>query len=157
MPLKNNTNDIIKQLRKGGQKAIEAADEAIGREAGQVAVDAKKAAPKAFSLLTNSIQSKRVQLLHWQVFSGVQYAQFVEQGTKPSGNRKIGKNFHRSLQDWVKIKGIASGKQVPRVAYVIGKSIAKKGTEAQPFLEPSLDEKRMLSRIEKAIKNVIQT
>ncbi len=110
-----------------------------------------------------------------EVFSGMKYAVYVHEGTKP--------HFPpiEPIMNWVKKKGIgqqfsiktkrafgkqrrkvktASGysnstysKEIRSVAYAIAKSISKKGTKAVPFLKLGLAQ--ALPKIEREIRGFV--
>lgn len=62
----------------------------------------------------------------------------VNYGRKSGGKQPPSKK----LEAWVSAKGLASGNGIARVAYVIARSIAKKGTKGVHFQSGSLNDKR---------------
>ncbi|MCB1788329.1 MAG: hypothetical protein KDJ33_18885 [Gammaproteobacteria bacterium] len=109
----------------------------VRRGIGVIARDARRLAPKAFSTLTNSIIATLVDPLAGEVAPGVDYARMVEEGTGPGGQPPL-----QSLVDWIRVKGIdpVNPEMDARdLAFVMARSIAARGTPAQPYLVPSLD------------------
>ena len=122
----------------------------------EVAAEAKKRAPKAFSTLTNSIKTRKVSADEVHVVAGVRYAMLVERGTPP-GSRSTGTGSQKQatyeLGKWATVKGILNGRTSREVAFLIWRKIQKSGTKANPFMSDSLETKR--SRINQVIKDAI--
>jgi len=113
---------------------------AIGRVVREMARDARRGAPKASSTLTNSISQRLPSPLSGEVFAGVDYARMVEEGTGRGGFPP-----RRTLLDWIRTRRIEprrAGMDDNALAYVIGRSIARKGTPAQPYMAPALEKNR---------------
>ena len=109
--------------------------DAIGRGAEEVAREAKRRAPKAFSTLTNSILPVKIDDLHWQVRTGTNYARSVEEGRAP------GRMPGAGLTEWVKFKTGLQGKELDRRTFIIARAIGRRGIKAQPYMQPALDAK----------------
>lgn len=109
-------------------------DGALSRGALEVAREARRRAPKAFSTLTNSIHATPVGDLHYQVAPGVNYAPWVE------GGRKAGKmpGVANGLREWVKLKTGLADKPLDRMTFVIARGIGRDGIKAQPFMAPAM-------------------
>lgn len=63
------------------------------------------------------------------------------------------------IRDWVQVKlGVTNPKKATSIAWAIAKTIAAKGTKAQPFLRESLEAllPEIPGRIERAIINAIE-
>jgi len=75
--------------------------------------------------------SKPISKWRLHVGSGLEYAEYVEYGTRP--------HFPplSAIADWAKAKRIPDDAVFP-----IARSISKKGTKAQPYLRPALDANR---------------
>lgn len=118
----------------------------IDRAAHEVAREARRRAPKAFSTLTNSINVHRGGLylrehqISRVIAPSVNYAAFVEGGTRP--HRPGPRN---GLAEWVKLKFGGSAKEQRDRTFLIGRAIAKRGTRAQPFMRPAAE--KMESRV----------
>jgi phage gpG-like protein len=92
--------------------------------------EAKARAPRDRSLLINSLnyRTTRDQAI---VGTAAEYAPHVEYGTRP--------HFPpiKAIREWA---GRVLGDE--GAAFPVARAIAKKGTKAQPFLRPALDENR---------------
>lgn len=144
-------------LRQSPQLLLRELRLALERSALEMARSAKRNAPKAHSILTNSINS-RVEVsphaVEATVFSGVDYARMVEDGTGPGGWP-----LPRALLRWIRVKRIR-----PRnpdmdqtdLAYAIARSIARFGTEPKPFMEPAFEQHKAqaIERIRQAVNRV---
>jgi len=60
------------------------------------------------------------------------------------------------IAQWVKRKGIATGKSIKSVAFLIARSIAKNGTKSSPFLAPAFNKhvQGLSTKLTKAINDV---
>ena len=89
---------------------------------------------------------------YWLVGSGVEHAVYVEEGRRPGRMPPP-----RSLLDWIKVARIR-----PRdphmsqedLAYVIARSIGRRGIPPRPFLERALERKR--SRLQQLLDQAVQ-
>lgn len=127
---------------------------AIERTVLEMARAAKRGAPKASSLLTNAINSVMVSPVEGLVFAGVDYARMVEDGTRGGDGRRLPPKDN--ILDWIKVRRIQPDDpdmSQEDLAYVIARSIARKGTPAQPFMGPAYEDNRAKAerRISKAI------
>lgn len=130
----------ISHARKGLGKMPDAVARAVEprlwRGAEEVARTAKINAPKAFSNLTNSIRADRIEPLHFQVSQGVNYGRAVEDGSAPHGVNS------EKLVPWVERVLGASGKEARDKAFLIARAIRRRGTPAQPHMQPAADSGR---------------
>lgn len=99
--------------------------------------------------LRQSIGHRQIDAFNYEVFVGTFYAPFIEFGTKskarvPAGLEDVAAQFRgqkgsgalsliEAIKGWVKRKGIASGKELDRVAFVIARSIYRNGISPRPF------------------------
>lgn len=125
---------------------------AIGRIVQDMAREARRRAPKAFSTLTQSIAAVQPSPFEGLVVAGVDYARAVEQGTGPSGRQPPVRN----ILDWLKVRRLVADDPAMTqedLAYVIARAIARKGTPAQPFMVPAFESNRARAeaRIDQAI------
>lgn len=132
--------------------------------------EAKRLAPVNEGRLREGI-SDETSNLRVRVGSDVDYAPYLEFGTKGFAAAYVGSlpadwqsfaneykgekggtfaDMLRSIKDWVRLKGIATGKDVDQAAYRIAKSILIKGIRPHPFLFPAFEHQK-----EKLIKNLI--
>ena len=123
----------------------------------QTAGEAKRLAPVNEGRLRQSINDVLTDL-RISVAANVNYAPYLEFGTKGFAAAYIGSlpadwqefasqykgagggtfaEMLRAIKDWVRLKGIASGKDVDQAAYRIAKSILIKGIRPHPFLYPA--------------------
>lgn len=99
--------------------------------------------------LLRSISYKKNGDLAYTVSANAFYAPFIEFGTKSKFNPYPGTEEYASqfkgakqggalklidaIKGWVKRKGIASGKEADKVAFLIARSIYQKGINPKPF------------------------
>jgi hypothetical protein len=105
-----------------------------------VARTAKEKAPKTQSTLTNSLRSRKLGELDYEVVAGAAHASYVELGTGPGGWPPP-----QALREWIRTKGVQprdSSLTEDELAFLIGRSIHRKGTPEQPFMRPALEEHR---------------
>ena len=115
-------------------------DQAVDRGANELAREAKRNAPKAHSHLVNSIRVQRDEDLARIVGPNMDYGPYVEQGSGPGG-----KPPRQSILDWIRVKGIQPNQPnmtQASLAFVISRSIARKGIEPQPYMTPAAEDSR---------------
>ncbi len=139
--MSHNMPGINAAMRRAPDILMQFVDRYLGRGAKEVERAAKNHAPKADSFLTNAIILHNLGLADYQISAGKPYAVYVEEG-RPPGKKPPPV---RMIEHWIKT---GSGVQPrnpdmdPRsLAYVISRSIAKKGIKPQPFMSQSLQEK----------------
>lgn len=108
-----------------------AVDRVLLRFTHELARQMKADAPKAHSLLANSIKPDRLTPFSWRVGPHVAYAEDVEEGTAPG--RFVDKT---AIRDWIKVKGLAKGQSLKSATFLIARKIEQQGTDAQPFVSP---------------------
>jgi hypothetical protein len=108
-------------------------DVKLARGAEEVARAGKGNAPKAFSNLVNSIRAERVGALHYQVAEGMNYGRAVEEGTRPHFPNPD------ALRPWVERVLGARGKEADDKAWMIARAISRRGTRAQPYMQPAAE------------------
>lgn len=146
MGLKVSINVDSTEARRAFSRApsvmVRHVERQMARGAAELAREMRARAPKAFSHLTNSINSAQVGTMHFRVAPGVRYAPFVEEGTRPGGAPSLG-----AMIRWLRVKRIGSAKypQARDLAYAIIRSIRARGTPAQPFAAPAAE--RMTPRL----------
>lgn len=136
----HNSEAVQKAVRQRPNQVMRALDRKLERGAHEVAREARRMAPKAFSQLTNAIHIFRHGRADFSIFAATNYAKAVEEGASGGGIPS-----HQSLLDWIKVKRITPRNpemDADDLAYVIGRSILAKGTPAQPFMQPALNSKR---------------
>lgn len=152
-----NNRAVGNALQQAIKSMPDVIDSAVQRAAIEVGRELKRAAPKAFSTLTNSIKEDRIKLMEWRVGPHVDYAQYVEEGT--SGGGKVP---FQAMLSWIKVKGIQPRNpewSLTDLAWVIQKSILAKGSRKQPFVQPVIDsgfaQQRLDQLVAKAAERVI--
>lgn len=109
----------------------------LDRAAQEVAREARAAAPKAFSTLVNSISVRNLEEFVRLVAPGVNYARYVEEGTKPGKmpNPEV-------LLPWLRFRTGAAGSELRNRAFLLARYIQRHGTKAQPYMKPTADKMR---------------
>ena len=119
--------------------------------------------------LLRSISYKKDAEMAYTVSANTFYAPFIEFGTKTKfkpypGTEEYAAQFKGATQGgalklidaikgWVKRKGIASGKELDRVAFLIARSIYKKGISPKPFFFKQIPIVRSL--LEKRVTQIL--
>jgi hypothetical protein len=138
MSLEINSDALYRALLEKPVQLERNMGTAIGRIVLEVARSARAKAPKAFSTLTHSIKSLLISNYEGIVAPGVGYAQVVEEGTRGGGMPPV-----QNILDWIKVKHITSiepNTSQRDLAFMIARSIAIKGTPAQLYMAPALEE-----------------
>lgn len=129
--------------------------------------EAVRAAPKADGTLHRNIQTGRLQQLLHQVNSRAAHGVFVERGTglqgpqrRASGKQNLSPQGRANIASWIARKGIQPrpGVSAERLSWLISRSIARKGTRPQPYLEPAntpANARRIADLVEKAMQRGI--
>lgn len=126
-------NQFDQQMKQWPAKTTEAGAWAVQRAAQVAAVEMRQEAPKAFSLLTQSIKVDQISPTVAWVGPHVTYAWWVEKGRRPGGKMPP----RSALLDWVRVKfQLADNRAARSLAWVIARKIQQKGIPAQPFVEP---------------------
>lgn len=129
----SRARDAVGRIPAEVERAVEVH---LARGAEEVARDAKRNAPKAFSNLVNSIRAERVGALHYQVVEGMNYGRAVEEGTGPHFPNPD------NLRPWVeRVLGVR-GKEARDKAFLIARAISRRGTRAQPYMQPAAEANR---------------
>lgn len=131
-------------------------ERAIRRAIGMIGNTARSGAPEHHGILRSSINHRYTNPLTGVVSAGVDYARMVEEGTGPGGKPPL-----QSIRDWIKRKGMH-----PRdpsmddrdLAFVIARSIAMRGTSAQPYMQPALEKHRdsVVRLVDDAVDRVLK-
>ena len=97
----------------------------------------KKGTPVNFGRLRSSwrfkVYPETIRILG-EEYTDINYAKDVEEGTKPHWPPLD------ALQTWAKYKFKLDWKEAKSVAYLVGRSISKKGTQAKNMLENAVNE-----------------
>ena len=135
--------------------------------------DAKRLAPVNFGQLRNSIvltDKGDETSFKFTVSANAKYAPYVEFGTGPMAEQNIPSQYREYAQQfkgktgstfkqmvdaltlWVQRKGIG-GKNDKATAYLIARSILRKGLRPQPFLFPAFEQEE--PKLRKRIKDIL--
>ena len=134
--LLHNSTKVAEALARRGAAAYPVIDRALGRGALELHRDAVRRAPKADSQLVKNSGVQSAGALEKQVVFGQRYAGYVERGAGPGGLPTLA-----DMVKWVQRRGIkprTPGMSPERLAALIRRSIASKGTPAQPYAGPAL-------------------
>lgn len=136
------------------RQMVAAIDPALARGAEEIARAARGNAPKAFSILTNSIRAERVGEMHYRAATGTNYARPVEEGRAP-GKMPGTAN---GLMEWVKQKTGLDGKDLDRTAFLIARAIGRKGIKASRYAERSVEDngERIVANVQAAARKAAQ-
>lgn len=127
--LKKAPNALLRHIGRG-----------LHRGALEIEREARANAPKAETTLTQSIGLLQKSALFYVIGPKVNYGAVVEYRTNAGGVAPV-----QSILDWIRVKGISPDKPQDSdedLAFIISRSIAKKGTEAQPYMQPAAMSKR---------------
>lgn len=114
-------------------------DRSIARGAFEISNAARLLSPEADGLLRKSISRVRFGQADYGVVAKAAYAAAVEGGRKPGPMPPV-----QSIDDWMKRKRVGSSDPVERrrSAFAIARAIGRRGTKAQPFMQPALEQNR---------------
>lgn len=149
-----NDKKITEALKKAPVAVERELEFGLDRWAAEVARRARELAPKSFSILANSIRAIVAGRLKRIVAPGVNYAISIEQGRRPGRQPGTG----NGLMAWVQQKTGLTGDQLERATFLIARSIGRKGTRPQPFMQPAAEQSRdrgrvlLLAAVDKGLK-----
>lgn len=137
---KHNSAAVAEAIAKRGTDAIAGIDRGMGRGAHELARDAQQTMPKFRSRTATATGVEHPGPLHWRVVFGTRWAVFTEGGSGPGGRPSLAE-----LRDWIRLKNITPrtpGVSASSLAFLIQRSIARKGVPAQQFASKSLERAR---------------
>lgn len=135
--IRSNAGQLARALRADAADALRAVDEALHYGANIVARKARNRAAKARTTLTNSIALARQGIARFEVMAQARYAVYVEEGAGPGGWPPTA-----SILDWMQVRRITPrtpGMSQESLARLIQLTINRRGTPAQPFMQPALE------------------
>jgi len=159
--------DAQTALSKVGREKVDAVRKAVYGSALKIQENARRNAPTHFGRLKSDIQfgmTPGKDSFEAQVYNTVDYAPFVEFGTKSKvdvpeeltlyaqqfrGSRGSFDDLLESIERWVHLKGMP-----PEAAYPIARKIAREGVAAQPYLFPAVENER--PNLERKLKEAIR-
>lgn len=156
LSLSIHSDNLMRALLQVPDRLEKEIGNATLRNIKEIARSAREKAPKAFTTLTQSINDAMISAYEGLVAPGVNYAQAVEEGTKGGAMPPVSNIF-----DWIKVRNIEpnnSDMDQEDLAFVIARSIAHRGTPAQPYMEPALEDNRDRAerRYNEAIERALQ-
>lgn len=134
--LLHNSGKVAEALQRRGAAAFPALDRALSRGALELHRDAVRRAPKADSQLVKNSGVEHHGALEKHVVFASRYAGYVERGSGPGGQPTLADTLA-----WIRRRGIkprTEGMSEEGLAHLIRRSIAARGTPAQPFAAPAL-------------------
>lgn len=144
--------EIENAIKKIDEKATKGLSDELSVASLNIEKTAKRNAPGNLGKLRQSINHDVGNQLFKSVFSTVEYAPYVEFGTRgkvkvPAGyeafaaqyksSGKKGKDMWKAIEFWVKRKGIN-----PKLTFVIFRSIMRNGIPPQPFMIPAYEKEK---------------
>jgi HK97 gp10 family phage protein len=137
-------------IKRIDTKATKGLSDEMAASAINIERSAKRLAPGNLGKLRQSINHDTGNSLFKSVFSTVEYAPYVEFGTRgkariPAGYEafaaqykgKGAKGAWKSIEFWIKRKGID-----PKLTFVIFRSIMRNGISPQPFMIPAYEKEK---------------
>jgi len=151
--LQISNRGLLQALSQGPEVLRKHLTLAVLRSVMEIARSARRHAPKAFSTLTQSIKHQMIDPLTGEVAPHVDYAEMVETGTGPGGLPT-----DETMLRWIRVRHITPRDPTMTerdLAFVIARSIAAKGTPAQPYMAPALADNK--ARAERRINTAINS
>lgn len=160
---KADINQLLGKFERFSKNKRDQIEYVINEGALRIESSAKEYAPVDMGALRSSIKTGKFGELGREVYTNLEYAPYVEFGTKsrvdvPSGLESYALQFMgkkgtfdellQNIQGWVRRKGLE-----PNLAYPIALKIAREGRKAQPYLFPAFERHR--PRIIRNLKRVI--
>jgi len=146
MQLTIDAEKLMQAIIAQPEKLEKNLDNAINRVLRLFTRSARANAPKADTILTNSIGITRNGTLEGAAGPAVNYGQAVEEGTgifgpsgQPSGTMPPVENIH----DWIKRVNITPNDPTmdqADLAWAMAQTIAFEGTQPQPYLQPAFED-----------------
>jgi len=138
--IEHNAAQVQHAFEQAPKLITAALDRALSRGVIELARAARRKAPEGFGQLRQSILHRRVGEATYEVVAGTEYARHVEEGAGRGGWPT-----QQRMIDWIRRKGIQPrdpDMTLEDLALVMRRSIARRGTPAQPFMAPALEESR---------------
>lgn len=143
----SNAREIADAIRRGDREVLQRVDRALGRGAAELAREMRTRAPKDTTQLTNAVQTSRAGPLEHHVVAAKDYASYQEQGTGPGGRPTLDQTLA-----WLRRKSITPRTPMSQrsLAFLIRRTIARRGVPKQPFAQPALEATR--SRLDALVR-----
>lgn len=163
----DNIETVVTQLTKYKDKVSKETIDTINQTMLEVRNGAVRSVPVDVGRLRSSITLTKMNPSNKlsEVYTNVEYAPFIEFGTKskveiPSGLESYASQFQRTggsfdmllenIRQWCRHKGIDEA-----AAFPIARKIAKEGIKAQPYLFPAFEKERamLLPKLDKLLRD----
>jgi len=132
---------VLRAFKKFPSAMIEAVSEGLFRGALEIQLEAKKRVPRATEDSFKRLAIEKQSKTRFLIGSPLKYAKVLELGSGPGGGSP---KDPTPILKWIREKNISpndSEMSEDDLAYVMARSIARKGTPKQPYLEPALKAK----------------
>lgn len=163
----NITGDINKIFKEKTRTLIGKIEKEMAAFGQETVNDAKRLAPVDEGHLRNSITFKNIvtkAMIEVEIIAATDYAAYLEFGTRAFAAKYVATlpkewqqfaakykgpgggsfdEFVMRLTRWVRLKGLAKGKDIDNAAYRIALSIMRKGIRQHPFLFPAVEKNRI--------------
>lgn len=161
------TGDVKKIFRERTRTIMDKIEKEMDAFGQGTVNDAKRLAPVDEGKLRNSITYQKIirrALIEVEIIVATDYAAYIEFGTRGFAAKYVARlpkewkefaakfrgpgggsfdEFVMRLTRWVRIKGIARGKDIDQAAYRIALSILRKGIKEHPFVKPAVEHNRI--------------
>lgn len=141
-----DSRDVMAAMLRAPRSVATHVERKLSRGALEVASEARRVAPKAFTKLAQSIRDSRISPFEFMVAPGVNYARAVEDGTKPGKMPNPDFLFYwvkrRAGISWAKRGSVKRQKQRDEIrdrAWGLALYIKEHGTKAQPYMKPTAE------------------
>ncbi len=156
LSLSIDSDNLMQALLRAPDLLARNLSRAVNLSASKIARSARSHAPKATTLLTQSIRHTQVSRYEAVIAAGVDYARFVEQGRDPGVMPPV-----QPILDWIQTgAGVQPQDDISEedLAFLIARSISQRGIKPQPFMQPALEDNRAQAErnINRAIDAALQ-
>lgn len=166
----NGLKEMITRINDEPKALESRLNQVLKSNVNEMVIRARRDAPKDIGRLAGAITAEQRDPLNHAMTCNVEYAPYMEFGTKGKfraipgvdasefkGSGKKGNGFYAAILAWVKRKGLNGKsksknkqKQDEQTAYMIYRSILKKGVKPQPFFFKQADLQR--AKLEASVK-----
>lgn len=161
------TGDVKKIFRERTRTLMDKIEDEMHAFGQGTVNDAKRLAPVDEGSLRQSITYRKIiarSAIEIEMIVASDYAAYIEFGTKGFAAKYVATlpkewkefaakfkgpgggtfdEFVMRLTRWVRLKGLAKGKDIDQAAYNIARSIMRKGIRQHPFLYPAVEKNRI--------------
>lgn len=167
----------IQKLQHSKEQINETVNDILNVKAIDIETLAKQGAPVDMGGLRSAISADNSKQLEKHIIVNAFYAAFIEFGTGKYAAQYVGtlpatwsayaaqfkgqtggqqNNFLEKIQEWVRRKGLGTGKNYKSIGYLIFRSILINGVHPHPFLFPAYEQQRpeIVKDIESFLKSL---